>query len=49
MLSYVVISFKTPTEKVRFMESYDFDLMAKYIHGEEFVNKLEFDDDQNDG
>ncbi len=47
MLSYVVISFKTPCEKVRFMEDYGFDPMAKYINGEEFVNKLEFGDDEN--
>lgn len=47
MLSYVVISFKTPSEKVRFMEDYGFDPMAKYINGEEFVNKLEFGDDEN--
>lgn len=47
MLSYVVISFKTPSEKVRFMEEYGFDPMAKYINGEEFVNKLEFGDDEN--
>lgn len=47
MLSYVVISFKTPSEKVRFMEDYGFDPMAKYINGEEFVNKLEFGDDED--
>lgn len=47
MLSYVVISFKTPSEKVRFTEDYGFDPMAKYINGEEFVNKLEFGDDEN--
>lgn len=45
MLSYVVISFKTPSEKVRFMESYGYDPMAKYINGEEFQHKLEFGDD----
>lgn len=47
MLSYVVISFKTPSEKVRFMEDYGFDPMAKYINGEEFVNKLEFGDNED--
>lgn len=47
MLSYVVISFKTPSEKVRFMEEYGFDPMAKYINGEEFQNKLEFGDDED--
>jgi len=46
MLSYVVISFKTPSEKVRFMESYGFDPMAKYINGEEFQNKIEFGEDE---
>lgn len=45
MLSYVVISFKTPSEKVSFMEQYGFDPMAKYINGQEFQNKLEFGDD----
>ena len=45
MLSYVVISFKTPSEKVRFMEEYGFDPMAKYVNGEEFQRKLEFGDD----
>lgn len=44
VLSYVVISFRTPSEKVRFMEDYGFDPMAKYINGDEFVNKLEFGD-----
>ena len=29
------------------MEDYGFDPMAKYINGEEFVNKLEFGDDEN--
>lgn len=48
MLSYVVISFKTPTEKARFMEEYGFDPMAKYINGEEFQNKLEFGDDEDE-
>lgn len=48
MLSYVVISFKTPSEKVRFMEDYGFDPMAKYINGEEFINMLEFGNNEND-
>lgn len=48
MLSYVVISFKTPSEKMRFMESYGYDPMAKYINGEEFQNKLEFGDDDDE-
>lgn len=48
MLSYVVISFKTPTEKARFMEQYGFDPMAKYINGEEFQRKLEFGDDEEE-
>lgn len=48
MLSYVVISFKTPSEKVRFMEEYGFDPMAKYVNGEEFQHKLEFGDDDED-
>lgn len=45
MLSYVVISFKTPDEKIRFMEDYGFDPTAKYINGDEFVHRLEFGDD----
>lgn len=46
MLSYVVISFKTPSEKTRFMEAYGLDPMAKYVNGEEFQHKLEFGDDE---
>lgn len=45
MLSYFVISFKTPSEKARFMEAYGFDPMAKYVNGEEFQHRLEFGDD----
>ena len=48
VLSYVVISFKTPSEKVRFMEEYGFDPMAKYVNGEEFQRKLEFGDDDDE-
>lgn len=48
MLSYVVISFKTPSEKARFMESYGFDPMAKYVNGEEFQHRLEFGDDNDE-
>ncbi len=47
MLSYVVISFRTPSEKARFMECYGYDPLAKYINGEEFQNKLEFGDDED--
>lgn len=43
--SYVVISFRTPDEKMNFMESYGFDPTAKYINGAEFINKLEFGED----
>lgn len=48
MLSYVVISFKTPSEKARFMESYGYDPMAKYVNGEEFQHRLEFGDDDEE-
>lgn len=48
VLSYVVISFRTPTEKMRFLENYGFDPMAKYINGLEFENKLEFGDEDMD-
>ncbi len=48
MLSYVVISFKTPSEKARFMESYGFNPMAKFVNGEEFQHKLEFGDDDDE-
>lgn len=48
MLSYVVISFKTPSEKARFMEAYGFDPTAKYVNGEEFQHKLEFGDDDEE-
>lgn len=47
MLSYVVISFKTPSEKVAFMQDYGFEPAAKYINGEEFVRKLEFGDEDD--
>lgn len=46
VLSYVVISFRTPSEKMRFMETYGLDPMAKYVNGEEFQNKLEFGDQE---
>lgn len=46
MLSYVVISFKTPSEKAAFLGQYGFDPMAKYINGQEFAEKLEFGDEE---
>lgn len=45
MLSYFVVSFKTPSERIRFMEDYGLDPTAKYINGEEFQRKLEFGDE----
>lgn len=42
LLSYVVISFKSPSEKANFMTDYGFPIEAKYIDGEEFVKSLEF-------
>lgn len=48
MLSYVVISFTTPTEKASFMEDYGFDPLAKYINGKEFRDKLEFGDEDSE-
>lgn len=41
MLSYVVVSFKTPTEKMEFLDDYGFDPMAKYINGSDLREKIE--------
>lgn len=53
VLSYVVLSFKTPTDKMTFMQKFGLDPMAKYVNGNEFDESLErwleFDDsDQED-
>lgn len=45
VLSYVVISFKTPSAKWDFMEMFGYDPKAKYINGEEFQHRLEFGDE----
>lgn len=41
-LSYFVVSFKTPTEKEKFLDQYGFDPTAKYISGDDLLNVLEF-------
>lgn len=47
-LSYVVISFTTPSQKANFMELFGYNPEDKYINGEEFQRKLEFGDDDDD-
>lgn len=41
VLSYFVVSFPTPSEKMAFLHSVGFDPMAKYINGNEFISKLD--------
>ncbi len=48
MLSYVIISFATPTEKAVFLSDYGFDPVAKYINGKEFANRLEFGEEDDE-
>lgn len=42
MLSYVVLSFKTPTERVNFMEAFGYGFDDRYIDGNDFMNRVEF-------
>ena len=42
MLSYVVLSFKTPTERANFMEIFGYSFDERYIDGNEFMNRVEF-------
>lgn len=48
-LSYFVVSFKTPSDRIRFMQDYGLDISAKYINGDEFRSILEFTGDEDDG
>lgn len=42
VLSYVTLSFKSPDEKVAFMEDWGYDPMDKFIDADDFLHKLEF-------
>lgn len=41
-LSYVVLSFKSPSARANFMETYGYNFEDRYIDGEEFMNRVEF-------
>lgn len=42
MLSYVVLSFKSPMERANFMSNYGYAVGDRYIDGTEFMNRVEF-------
>lgn len=42
MLSYVVLSFNTPTERANFMEAFGYGFDERYIDGNDFMNRVEF-------
>lgn len=42
MLSYVVLSFNTPTERANFMKAFGYGFDERYIDGNEFMNRIEF-------
>lgn len=42
MLSYVVLSFNSPTERANFMEAFGYGFEERYIDGEDFMNRVEF-------
>lgn len=42
MLSYVVLSFNSPTERANFMEAFGYGFDERYIDGNEFMNRVEF-------
>lgn len=42
MLSYVVLSFNSPTERANFMEMFGYGFDERYIDGNEFMNRIEF-------
>lgn len=42
MLSYVVLSFNSPTERANFMETFGYGFDERYIDGNEFMNRVEF-------
>ena len=41
-LSYVVLSFNSPTERANFMEMFGYGFDERYIDGNEFMNRIEF-------
>ena len=45
LLSYVTISFKSPTERKIFLDMFNYPMDTRYISGEEFISKLEFGDE----
>ena len=42
MLSYVVLSFNSPTERVNFMKMFGYGFEERYIDGKEFMDRIEF-------
>lgn len=42
MLSYVVLSFKSPMERANFMEMFGYEFDERYIDGKEFMDRVEF-------
>ncbi len=42
MLSYVVLSFNSPTERANFMETFGYGFEERYIDGKEFMDRIEF-------
>ena len=48
VLSYVILSFQTPSECQGFLDQFGYPHGQKYINGKEFLNKLEFGDDYDD-
>lgn len=42
MLSYVVLSFSSPTERANFMDMFGYNFEDRYINGKDFMNKVEF-------
>lgn len=42
MLSYVVLSFKSSTERANFMEMFGYEFDERYIDGKEFMDRVEF-------
>jgi len=42
MLSYVVLSFSSPTERANFMDMFGYSFEDRYIDGNEFMNRVEF-------
>lgn len=42
MLSYVVLSFNSPTERANFMKMFGYGFEERYIDGKEFMDRIEF-------